>query len=228
MRRRFLITSAALLALTFMGCGTPTLAATDGGVRSNPLCSPTNEDIIVAIDAYENAYWRCEFVRSGKGLRDLVKETAGTRHNLLATILVDRNARFASAAAVLNDLKAASISRAVLITNLDGRPVLSMDHSSDLTTGPVVLKPVAAGQKPPEKNNGINLLVDYDGTISWNGRAADAPTIARFFADTARHNSNTRIIIFASRLSKFLWVAQLVSQAQHAGFKYITLLFEPS
>ena len=63
----------------------------------------------------------------------------------------------------------------------------------------------------------IDLVVDFDGTILWNGQAMDRATVDANLAHTARQTPQPELHIQPDRLAKYDMVAKVLSDAQSAG-----------
>ena len=67
----------------------------------------------------------------------------------------------------------------------------------------------------------VELGVDFDGTVTWNGMAVDRPTMDAYFADAARKDPQPEIHINANRLAKYDAVARVLADAQRLGATHI-------
>src|SRR5471032_1840548 len=56
----------------------------------------------------------------------------------------------------------------------------------------------------------VELGVDFDGTISWNGQAVDRATMDSYFADAATKDPQPEIHINPNRLAKYDAVAKVL------------------
>jgi biopolymer transport protein ExbD len=76
-------------------------------------------------------------------------------------------------------------------------------------------------QTPPHPVNpppAIELGVDFDGTITWNGRAVDFPTLEAYFQqEAAKGDTQDEIHVRPNRLAKYDTVARIMAAAQHVG-----------
>ena len=71
-------------------------------------------------------------------------------------------------------------------------------------------------QPPP-----VNLAVDFDGTVSWNGTIVDRGTMDSYFKDAARQNPQPEIHIHANRLASYDAVSRVLADAQRLGATHI-------
>jgi len=67
----------------------------------------------------------------------------------------------------------------------------------------------------------VDLGVDFDGTVTWNGVAVDRGTMDSYFADAARKNPQPEIHVNANRLAKYDAVAKVLADAQRLGATHI-------
>ena len=67
----------------------------------------------------------------------------------------------------------------------------------------------------------VELGVDFDGTISWNGAAIDRATMDSYFADAARKDPQPEIHVNPNRLAKYDEVAKVLADAQRLGATHI-------
>ena len=63
----------------------------------------------------------------------------------------------------------------------------------------------------------VDLAVDFDGTISWNGQVVDRATLDARLASTAREAPDTEIHLRADRFAKYDTVAKVLADAQRLG-----------
>ena len=72
---------------------------------------------------------------------------------------------------------------------------------------------------PPEV---VELEVDFDGTILWNGNVVqDDNTLLRYLASSAAANPQPEIHLRPNRLAKYDTVAKILANAQRIGVKRI-------
>jgi biopolymer transport protein ExbD len=77
-------------------------------------------------------------------------------------------------------------------------------------------------QKPPLMQPIIvNLGVDFDGTILWNGSPVDRPTLDSYFQNAAQSDPQPEIHLNPNKLAKYDTVAKVLADAQRLGVKKI-------
>ena len=67
----------------------------------------------------------------------------------------------------------------------------------------------------------VELGVDFDGTVTWNGATVDRSTMDSYFADAARKNPQPEIHVNPNRLAKYDAVAKVLADAQRLGATHI-------
>ena len=67
----------------------------------------------------------------------------------------------------------------------------------------------------------VNLAVDFDGTVTWNGAAVDRGTLDSYLKDAARQNPQPEIHIHANRLTNYDAVSKVLADAQRLGATHI-------
>ena len=67
----------------------------------------------------------------------------------------------------------------------------------------------------------VNLAVDFDGTVTWNGTAVDRGTLDSYLKDAARQNPQPEIHIRANRLANYDAVSRVLADAQRLGATHI-------
>src|SRR5438105_7780441 len=91
-----------------------------------------------------------------------------------------------------------------------------------IQTHAVKLDMPAANTPPPTViPQTVELGVDFDGTITWNGTAVDRGTMDSYFADAATKTPQPEIHINANRLAKYDMVARVLADAQRLGATHI-------
>jgi biopolymer transport protein ExbD len=71
---------------------------------------------------------------------------------------------------------------------------------------------------PPMNPPIVELGVDFDGTISWNGRTVDFPTLEAYFQqEAAKGDTQDEIHLSPNRLAKYDGVAKIMAAAQRIG-----------
>jgi biopolymer transport protein ExbD len=86
---------------------------------------------------------------------------------------------------------------------------VKLDMPAPNTTPPTVI---------PET---VELGVDFDGTITWNGTAVDRSTMDAYFEDAAKKNPQPEIHVSPNRLAKYDAVARVLADAQRLGATHI-------
>jgi biopolymer transport protein ExbD len=78
-------------------------------------------------------------------------------------------------------------------------------------------------QTPPPDSNPtiIDLGVDFDGTITWNGDKVDRDTLDTKLLEAAKGNPAPEIQLDPNRLAKYDAVAMVLADAQHLGVTHI-------
>ena len=67
----------------------------------------------------------------------------------------------------------------------------------------------------------VDLGVDFDGTITWNGTAVDRPTMDSYFEGEATKVPQDEIHLNPNRLAKYDAVARVLADAQRLGATHI-------
>ena len=67
----------------------------------------------------------------------------------------------------------------------------------------------------------VELGVDFDGTITWNGAAVDRGTMDAYFEDAAKKDPQPEIHVNPNRLAKYDAVARVLADAQRLGATHI-------
>ena len=67
----------------------------------------------------------------------------------------------------------------------------------------------------------VELGVDFDGTVTWNGATVDRGTMDAYFADAAKKDPQPEIHVNANRLAKYDAVAKVLADAQRLGATHI-------
>jgi len=67
----------------------------------------------------------------------------------------------------------------------------------------------------------VNLAVDFDGSILWNGSVVDRATLQSYFADAALADPQPEIHLNPNKLAKYDVVAKVLADAQRLGVKKI-------
>ena len=67
----------------------------------------------------------------------------------------------------------------------------------------------------------VELGVDFDGTITWNGQTIDRGTMDSYFEDAEKKNPQPEIHLNPDRLAKYDAVAKVLADAQRLGVIHI-------
>jgi len=67
----------------------------------------------------------------------------------------------------------------------------------------------------------VNLGVDFDGTILWNGSPIDRATLDSYFQDASLKDPQPEIHLNPNKLAKYDIVAKVLADAQRLGVKKI-------
>lgn len=82
-------------------------------------------------------------------------------------------------------------------------------------------KPVPQNQQPLIKPVVVDLTVDFDGTIFWNGSAVDRGTLDSYLLDASQSDPQPEIHLNPNKLAKYDIVAKVLADAQRLGVKKI-------
>jgi biopolymer transport protein ExbD len=83
---------------------------------------------------------------------------------------------------------------------------------------PLPQPPPAVPPPPPEV---INLSIDFDGTIMWNGTPVDRTTLQNYIGSEADKQPQPEVHITVDKFAKYEKVAQTLADLQHRGLKKI-------
>jgi biopolymer transport protein ExbD len=67
----------------------------------------------------------------------------------------------------------------------------------------------------------VDLGVDFDGTVTWNGTAVDRATMDSYFENEATKTPQDEIHLNPNRLAKYDMVARVLADAQRLGATHI-------
>lgn len=67
----------------------------------------------------------------------------------------------------------------------------------------------------------VNLSVDFDGTVLWNGSPVDWDTLMSYFNDAASKDPQPEIHLNPNKLAKYDTVAKVLAAAQRLNVKKI-------
>ena len=91
-----------------------------------------------------------------------------------------------------------------------------------IQTHAVKLDMPAANTPPPKViPQTVELGVDFDGTITWNGTAVDRATMDSYFENEATKTPQDEIHLNPNRLAKYDMVARVLADAQRLGATHI-------
>lgn len=91
-----------------------------------------------------------------------------------------------------------------------------------IQTHAVKLDMPTPNQNPPTViPESVDLGVDFDGTVTWNGTAVDRATMDSYFEDAARKDPQPEIHVNPNRLAKYDAVAKVLADAQRLGATHI-------
>ena len=77
-------------------------------------------------------------------------------------------------------------------------------------------------QKPPLiQPVVVNLIVDFDGSILWNGTPVDRGTLDSYFQNASQQDPQPEIHLNPNKLAKYDIVAKVLADAQRIGVKKI-------
>jgi len=77
-------------------------------------------------------------------------------------------------------------------------------------------------QPPPVPPTVINIEVDFDGTILWDGTAVpDEPTLLSYLANAARQDPQPEIHLRPNKRVKYDYVAKVLAASQRLGIRKI-------
>ena len=81
--------------------------------------------------------------------------------------------------------------------------------------------PRPSANKPPAPPVVVDLVVDFDGTIEWNGNVSTFDQTIKYLAASAVQEPQPEIHLRPNRLAKCETVAQVLGVAQRLGVKKI-------
>ena len=93
-----------------------------------------------------------------------------------------------------------------------------------IQTNAVKLDMPRPNQEPPPTNTDANIVdlgVDFDGSITWNGDKVDRDTMDTKLLEAANSKPAAEIQIDPNRLAKYDSVAMVLADAQHLGVTHI-------
>jgi biopolymer transport protein ExbD len=84
--------------------------------------------------------------------------------------------------------------------------------------------PVGNPPPPPEPPIVVNIEVDFDGTILWNGEQVDRPTLETKFQSAAAMPTQPEFHLRPNKLVTYKHVAHVMASAQRLGITKIGLI----
>ncbi len=72
---------------------------------------------------------------------------------------------------------------------------------------------------PPPPPEIINLSIDFDGTLAWNGAPVDRTAMQGYITDSAGKDPQPEVHITVDKFAKYEIVAQALADLQHRGLK---------
>jgi biopolymer transport protein ExbD len=78
-------------------------------------------------------------------------------------------------------------------------------------------------QPPPQtaQPRVIDLSIDFDGTLQWNGTTVDRAALQRYISYEAAKNPQPEVHIAVDKFSRYEVVAQTLADLQYRGLKQI-------
>jgi len=74
---------------------------------------------------------------------------------------------------------------------------------------------------PPVPPETVDLVVDFDGTITWNGTTVSIADLDGYFKNAAEKVPQPEIHVNPNRLAKYDQVAEVLAHAQRIGVTHI-------
>jgi biopolymer transport protein ExbD len=74
---------------------------------------------------------------------------------------------------------------------------------------------------PPQPPVVVNLGIDFDGTLSWNGSPVDRKTMQGYIAEQAGEDPQPEVHISVDKFAKYAKVAETLADLQSRGLKKI-------
>jgi biopolymer transport protein ExbD len=74
---------------------------------------------------------------------------------------------------------------------------------------------------PPPPPEVVNLGIDFDGTLSWNGSAVDRATMQGYISSESPKDPQPEVHITVDKFAKYEIVAQTLADLQSRGLKKI-------
>ena len=70
---------------------------------------------------------------------------------------------------------------------------------------------------PPAPPETVELVVDFDGTILWNGSPVQLTDLDGYLRDAATKDPQPEIHLSPNRLARYEWVTEVLARAQRLG-----------
>jgi biopolymer transport protein ExbD len=74
---------------------------------------------------------------------------------------------------------------------------------------------------PPPRPPVVNLGIDFDGTLSWNGTAVDRKIMQGYITEQAGENPQPEVHISVDKFAKYEKVVETLADLQSRGLKKI-------
>jgi biopolymer transport protein ExbD len=81
--------------------------------------------------------------------------------------------------------------------------------------------PLPSKDPPPRQPVVVNLAIDFDGTLSWNGTAVDRKTMQGYITEHAGEDPPPEVHISVDKFAKYAKVAETLADLQSRGLKKI-------
>lgn len=81
--------------------------------------------------------------------------------------------------------------------------------------------PPPVQHQPPTPPVVVNLGVDFDGTITWNGTPVDRPTLDSYLVNASQADPQPEIHLNPNKLARYDIVAKVLADAQRIGVQHI-------
>ena len=75
--------------------------------------------------------------------------------------------------------------------------------------------------QPPVPPVSVELGVDFDGTITWQGNTVTISELDSYLKDASLKNPQPEIHLNPNRLAEYDWVAEVLAHAQRIGVTHI-------
>ena len=74
---------------------------------------------------------------------------------------------------------------------------------------------------PPPTEQPINIDVQYDGSVLWNGQTVTPQDLRSYIADAAKHDPQPDVHVQVDRRAKYDYAAKVLFAVQRGGLKKI-------